>query len=45
MQEELKALKKLVPEVSTLSKDAIERLLDWKHDVLGTGSKGSTMGV
>ena len=28
---EVEALKTLVPEVATLSEDAIARLLDWKH--------------
>jgi hypothetical protein len=42
--EDLKRLKKLVPETASMTKDALQRLMSWKHDVLGD-SKGKTMGV
>lgn len=32
--EDLKRLQKLVPEAASLSKDALKRLMSWKHDVV-----------
>jgi hypothetical protein len=43
-EEEIKALKSHVPETGGFSADALGRLLDWKHDVLGN-TRGSKMGV
>ena len=47
--EEIKHLRYVVPETRSMSDDALQRLLDWKHDVdggvAGQRGKGSTMGV
>ena len=47
--EEIKHLRHVVPETRSMSDDALQRLLDWKHDVdggvAGQRGKGSTMGV